>query len=219
VLIGLAAFVKPYALLLLPWLAFSYGVGAAAAGVAVIAAGLVLPAAFYGWTGNVNLLVDWFHTVTGSTAANLLGADNVSLAAMWAKWLGPSSAATGLTTISTGVVLGLVAITWVRRRTMANPDYLEYALLMLIIPLLSPQGWDYVLLLGTPAVVCLLDRWPEMSRPWQVTTAASLALMGLTIFDLMGRQLYGDFMALSLVTVAVLGASVALVHLRWKALA
>jgi len=48
-LIGVAVFVKPYAVLLLPWLAFTYGGAAAAACMAVIAAGLILPAAFYGW--------------------------------------------------------------------------------------------------------------------------------------------------------------------------
>ena len=47
---------------------------------------------------------------------------------------------------------------------------------------------------------------------------SSLVLMGLTIFDVMGRTLYARFMALSIVSVAALGAAVALTHLRWKAL-
>src|SRR5689334_4049675 len=136
VLMGSAAFVKPYALLLLPWLAVSYGYSAALAALIVLVLGLVLPAFVYGWTGNAQLLVQWFQTVTGSTGANLLGADNVSLAAMWAKWLGAGAIATGLSTVTTGFVLGLVAVAWVRRRALTNPDYLEFALLMLVIPLL-----------------------------------------------------------------------------------
>ena len=59
---------------------------------------------------------------------------------------------------------------------------------MLLVPLLSPQGWDYVLLLATPAVVCLMDRWPRCHDGWRVVTGAALALMSLTIFDLMGRD-------------------------------
>lgn len=215
VLIGMAVFVKPYALLLLPWLAFTYGFHAALAGVAVLLAGLIAPAAVYGWTGNLNELVGWFDAVTSSTEGNLVGADNVSLAAMWAKWLGIGRPAAALATASTGVVLGLIAVVWTRRQRVDNPDYLEFALLMLVIPLLSPQGWDYVLLLGTPAVVVLLDRWADVERPWQGVTVLSLAVMGLTIFDVMGRQLYGRFMALSLVSVATLGAAAALGHLRW----
>jgi hypothetical protein len=123
-----------------------------------------------------------------------------------------------LATLTTGLLLGLVATVWVRRQTVDNPDYLECALLMLLVPLLSPQGWDYVLLLGTPAVVLLLDRWSEVTRRWQAATGAALVLMGLTAFDLMGRALYGRFMALSVVTLAAIGAAVALTHLRWRAL-
>ena len=216
-LIGAAVFVKPYALILLPWLGFSYG-SAALSGVVVITAGLVLPAVVYGWTGNVELLVAWFRTVTGTTSGNLLGADNVSFAAMWAKWLGVGPTAGALATITTGAALGLVTTVWMRRRLVTNPDYLEFALLLLLIPLFSPQGWDYVLLLATPAVVCLVDRWAEITRAWRVATALSLGLMGLTIFDLMGRALYARFMALSLVSVAAIGAAIALSHLRWRSL-
>jgi hypothetical protein len=219
VLVGIAAFIKPYALLLLPWLAFSHGITALLPAVAVIVAGLVLPAFVYGWSGNVDQLVSWFRTVTGTTESTLLGADNVSIAAMWAKWLGIGAPATALSTVTTGAVLGLVATVWVRRRDIADPDYLEFALLLLLIPLFSPQGWDYVLLLGTPAVICLVDRWSDVSRAWKVATALSLALVGLTIFDVMGRALYAQFMALSIVSVAALAVAVALAHLRWRGLA
>jgi hypothetical protein len=218
VLVGAAAFIKPYALLLLPWLGFTFGTAPLVYAAGVFSAGLVAPAAVYGWSGNIGQLVGWFRAVTGSTEGNLLGADNVSLAAMWAKWIGIGQAATALATVTTGAALGLVATVWVRRRQIANPDYLEFALLLLLIPLLSPQGWDYVLLLGTPAVVCLLDRWSEVTLEWRIATAVSLVLMGLTVFDLMGRTLYAQFMALSIVSVAALGAAVALTHLRWKAL-
>jgi hypothetical protein len=219
VLLGAAAFVKPYSLLLLPWLAFTHGAAAAVPGFAVLGVGLLLPAAFYGWSGNLDLLVGWYRTVTGTTEGNLLGADNVSVAAMWAKWLGAGRLAAGLAAATTAAALGLVAWVWRRRGAVSDPDYLEFALLMLLVPLLSPQGWDYVLLLGTPAVVCLLDRWEDVSGPWRIVTLASLGLVGLTVFDLMGRTLYARFMMLSVVSVAALGAAVALAHLRKRALA
>ena len=219
VLIALAAFTKPYALLLLPWLVVSHGFAAGLVSVAVLAAGILLPAVVYGWSGNVAQLSGWYTTVTTSTAPNLLGADNISLAAMWAKWIGPGSTAAVLAAISAAAALALAAVAWRRRDRVADGNYLEFALLMLLIPLLSPQGWDYVLLLATPAVVCLIDRWPELSRPWRVFALVTLAVMGLTIFDLMGRALYARFMALSIVTVAAIGVAVSLAHLRRKALA
>jgi hypothetical protein len=100
-----------------------------------------------------------------------------------------------------------------------SPDYLEFALLMLLIPLLSPQGWDYVLLLATPAVIVLVDRFAELSTPWRVVSGTAVALMCFTIFDVMGRTLYAKFMALSLVTVAAIVVAAALAHLRARALA
>ena len=219
VLIGIAAFIKPYALLLLPWLVVSHGITAGLVSIVVLAIGLIAPAIVYGWSGNLALLGNWYSTVTASTAPNLLGADNISLAAMWAKWLGPGSTAALLALVSAAAALALAAVAWRRRERVAESDYLEVAMLMLLIPLLSPQGWDYVLLLATPAVVCLLDRWPELSRPWRVFSVAALVLMGLTIFDIMGRALYAQFMALSIVTVCALGVAVVLAHLRRQALA
>jgi hypothetical protein len=218
-LLGLAVFVKPYALILLPWLLVGAGWRASVAAAAVIASGLLFPVAEYGWNGNLDLLRGWLHTVTDSTAPNLRGNDNVSIAAMWAKWLGGGSLATGLAWLTILSTMALVIVVWSRRRNVSAPEYLELALLMLLIPLVSPQGWDYVLLLATPAVICLVDRWSELTKAWQWALGIALALMGLTIFDVMGRELYGRFMALSVVTVCALAIGVGLVHLRSHRLA
>jgi hypothetical protein len=148
--------------------------------------------------------VAWFRTVTESTAPNLLSNDNISLAAMWAKWLGPGSIAAKLAAASGVAAIGLAALVWLRRRHVDKPDYLELALIMLLIPLLSPQGWDYVLLLSTPAVICLLDCWAKLDLGWRIIGGASLGLMCFTIFDLMGRALYSRLMAMSVVSVAAL---------------
>jgi hypothetical protein len=58
-----------------------------------------------------------------------------------------------------------------------------------------------------------------MGRGWRIFTGVSLALMCFTIFDLMGRVLYGRLMAMSIISVAALGLAVAMAHLRWKAVA
>ena len=218
-LFGLAVFVKPYAIILLPWVAFSCGLAAALVSGGVVLAGLLLPVATYGWTGNLDLLSAWYRTVTGSTASTLVGGDNISLAGMWGKWLGAGAPATILATVSGLAMLGLVVAIWFRRRAVAAPDYLEVALLMLLVPLLSPQGWDYVLLLATPAVVCLVDRWGDLGPAWRGLVAATLAAMGLTLYDVMGRSLYARFMELSFVSVCAILVAVSLAHVRWKALA
>lgn len=218
-LIGAAAFVKPYALILLPWLAFTYGLSAALASGVVLVLGLLLPIVRYGWSGNLQLLADWYRTVSASTVPNLTSADNVSLAAMWAKWLGPGGLAAGMTALSSLGALAIVATVWLRRLRVSSPDYLEFALLMILIPLVSPQGWDYVLLLATPAVVLLMDRWQETTIGWRVASGLTLAVMSFTLFDLMGRSLYANFMAHAVVSVAAIGLAVAVAQLRWRELA
>ena len=218
VLVGLAAFVKPYALIVVPWLGVTFGMAPLIATAVVLLAGLTIPALIYGWAGNLALLTGWWHTVSTTTPANLLGADNISLAAMWAKWIGAGSAAQSLTLVIGLALAIVVVVVWLDRARIASPEYLEMSLLMLLVPLFSPQGWDYVLLLATPAVMLIVDRWRELDRGWKVFAGTSLALMCLTIFDLMGRAAYGRFMALSIVSVAAIGVAIVLARLRWMRL-
>jgi hypothetical protein len=214
-----AVFVKPYALLLLPWLAITYGVGASLAATGALVVGLLAPALVYGWAGNLAQLSGWWHIVSTSTAPNLLGADNVSLAAMWAKWIGPGSLSAGLAAVSSVLLIAVATTMWRQRKRVSEPDYAEFAFLMLIIPLVSPQGWDYVLVLGTPAVMVIADRWRDLRTPWRIVSATALGLMGFSLFDLMGRAAYGQFMAWSLVTVCAVALAATLAQIRLRALA
>lgn len=216
---GAAVFVKPYALVLLPWLIVTQGWRAGVATLAVVSAGLLLPAAVYGWNGNVDLLNGWLRTVTDSTAPLLLNNDNISVAAMWAKWLGPGPLAASLAWLTIAATVALVIAVLSRRRSVTAPEYLECALLMLLVPLISPQGWDYVLLLATPAVVCIVDRWPGLPVAWRWGLAVALATMGLSMFDIMGRAAYGRFMAMSIISVCALSIAAGLAYVRRRGLA
>ena len=218
-LAGAAVFVKPYALILVPWLLAIRRWRGAAIAACVVTVGLFLPAIIYGWRGNLDLLSGWLRTVSDSTSPNLLGNDNVSIAAMWAKWIGPGVAASSLAGLTVLATVALAVTVIRRRRRVSAPEYLECALLMILIPLISPQGWDYVLLLATPAVVCILDLWRDLAGQWRVTLGLALVVMCLTMFDIMGRRLYGQFMALSIVSVCALVVVVGLVHLRWRDIA
>jgi len=218
VLLGLSVFVKPYAVIAWPWLAVTRGPRAGVVTGGVILGGLLMPAALYGWHGNTDLLAAWFRVVPASTAPNLLDADNISVAAMWAKWLGVGTAAAMMAVVSAVGLVGLVGwVVW-RRRHVTAPDYVDVAALMLVVPLLSPQGWDYVLLLATPAVVCLVDRWPLLGVFWRSVVAVALATMCLTTFDVMGRAAYGWFMRLSVVTLAAIVVLAALARVRSRRL-
>jgi hypothetical protein len=218
VLVGLGTFVKPYAILFVPWLAVVGGLQAVFVVSMVLVVGLVVPATVYGWQGNVALLVDWYRTVTETTAPNLLLPENISLVSMWAKWLGPEPA-WPLALVTGAGALALVAAILLMRRRVREPIYLEFGLLMILVPLLSPQGWDYVLLVAAPALFCLLDRWREASLPWKIVSAVAIALVCLTIFDLLGRGLYARLMAMAAVSVGALLLAFCLAHLRSRSLA
>lgn len=213
---GAAALVKPYGLLFLPYLVATKRFRAAAACGCVLVFALALPTISYGIQGNLDLLVAWWDTVSSSTPANLTNQDNVSIAAMYAKWLGPGPAAERLTMATSLVLLAVCGVAIARGRTSANPEFLEVALLLTAVVLLSPQGWDYVLLLSTPAIMLIVNALPRFGRPMQALTAACLATIGLTIYDVMGRAAYTRFMALSIITLAYGGVIGVMVYLRAK---
>jgi hypothetical protein len=105
------------------------------------------------------------------------------------------------------------------RRRVREPAYLEFGFLMLLIPLISPQGWDYVLLLATPVIILLVDRWRDMALLVRPIAAIALAAFGFTVFDIIRRTAYVFAMEKSLTTVVVLLLAGCLMYLRWRKLA
>ena len=214
-----AVCVKPYAVLLGPWLLVSEDRRATVAFAGALAVALIAPAAVYGVRGNVTLLWHWWQTLTTTTAPNLLLQDNVSFASAWAKWLGPGKVASAVAILSGVGSLLLVGDMWRRRADISEPAYLEVAALLVLMPILSPQGWDYVLLLSTPAIALLLDREAELPKPWRTAVWTSVSLLGLVVFDLVGRTIYHAFMMSSIVTVVAVALVAALAQVRRQQLA
>jgi alpha-1,2-mannosyltransferase len=213
-LVVVAVVLKPYAVLLLPWLVARRerrAVVAATVGMLVI---LLLPVARYGVEPGVRLHIDWWHTVTTSVDEALLNIDNISWLAMFSRWFGPGAVAQALTACTIVAALATTVYVFSLRRSVEFPELLEASLLLTLMPLMSPQGWEYTLLTATPAVMCLVnysDRLPALLR---VFTIAALAVIGLSIYDLMGRTAYTAFMEASGVTIAFVVVIAALVLLR-----
>ena len=218
-LVGAGVFVKPYALVLVPWLLWRLGWRSLVPFGLVLAAGLVLPAAWYGWNGNVTLLHEWYRTVTQTTGPNLMGHENISFASMWAKWIDPGRPATALalTSAIAAVAAGIVLMS--RWRRVSDPHYLEVAYFLVLVPLLSPQGWDYTLVIALPAYMCLVDRWPELSPNWRMVALAGFLLTSFTIFDLLRRPLFTLLMQWGAISVGAVLIAICLIHLRSRALA
>jgi hypothetical protein len=203
-LLAAATIVKPYAILFVPYLVVRRRWRDTASFLLVIATALLVPALRYGWSGNLALLQGWWDIVATSTAPNLAGQDNISIAGMYAAWLGVGPVASWL---SAGTALLLVvacARAIFQGSGASKPDYLDAALLLFVIPLLSPQGWDYVLLVSTPAVMLLLDRLDAFDRLARWLLLGCLTLAGLTLWDVFGRENYFAFMMSRVLTVCAL---------------
>ena len=218
-LVALAIVIKPYAVLFLPWLVGRRqiaSIGAACVGLVVV---LLLPAALYGWSGNISLHQEWWRTVSETTAPNLSVYDNVSLAAMFFRWVGPGPLSARLAYGSAVVLLAIAALVFVKRRGVTFPEGLEASVLLTLMPLLSPQGWDYVFLIATPAIVYLVNYEDLLPRPLRVLTLVALVTIGFSLFDLMGRTAYYAFMRLSFISLCFFVVIAALTALRLRKIA
>jgi len=182
------------------------------------AAGLLLPVAWYGWNGNLVLLREWYRTVSETTRPNLLSFENISFASMWAKWLAPGSTATTLALVSSVIAVLAGFILTVSRR-VTKPYLLEGTYFLLLIPLVSPQGWEYGLLLALPAYMVLVDRWRDLQPVWGAVAVAGFFCTSFAIFDLLGRALYTHLMQRAVTSVGAILIGICLCRLRWRALA
>jgi hypothetical protein len=87
------------------------------------------------------------------------------------------------------------------------------------VPLLSPQGWDYVFLVSTPAIALLANYEGDLPLPVRLLTGAAVLMIGLSLYDVMGRANYAAFMAMSIITVCFIVIVAALVTLRVRGVA
>ena len=218
-LVAVGVFVKPYALVLVPWLAWTLGWRALVPFSLVMVGGLLLPAASYGWQGNQALLAEWYRTVTETTGPNLLAFENISFASMWAKWIEPGPAAARLAAASAVAAVAAGGIVMWRRNDVAEPNYLEAAYFLVLVPLLSPQGWDYTLVIAMPAFVLLVDRWRELPPAWRAIAATGIFFTSFTIWDLLRRTMYTQLMQWAAISVGAVLVAACLVRLRWRAIA
>ena len=219
VLLVFAVVVKPYAVLLLPWLAFRGRTPAIVTATAALAAVLLLPVVLYGVEGTIALHQAWWVTVTESTAPNLTNADNVSLAGFFAKWVGGGRTAAIGAAGGGAALIALIVVVILRGKDVPRREMLEGALLLTAIPLLTPQGWDYVFLVATPAIALFLNYDDELPLALRVVSWGAVLTIGLSLFDILGRARYAAFMSWSVITVCFVVIIAALAALRVRRVA
>ncbi len=218
---ALSLFFKPYALVFLPYFLLKKRFRLLAAGAAAAAAGLALPAVFYGWSANFRILGEWAGTLSQSTPILLEVGDNASLYALLAKHIGRGAFTTGLF-LALAAFLAL-SVLWLmarsRRGTAARPETLDFAYLLVLIPLLSPLGWYYNYLYGLSAVVLILNIFNRLSPTWRFIAGADFLLIGGTLREVLGKTVFRFYTHHSLVALNFLIILLVLARLRKRDIA
>ena len=218
---ALSLFFKPYALVFLPYFLLKKRYRLLASGAAAAAAGLALPAVFYGWNANGRMLGEWAGTLSQSTPVLLEVGDNASLFAILAKHLGRGPFTTGLF-LALAALLA-ISVLWLmvrsRRGTTACPEALDCAYLLVLIPLLSPLGWYYNYLYGLAAIVLILNAFDRLSPSWRLIAAVDFLLIGGTLREVLGKTVFRFYTHHSLVALNFLVVLLVLAYLRKRDLA
>jgi len=191
---GLSLLFKPYAAIFLPYFIIKKKWPTAASGGATLLAGLLLPAVRFGFEGNKLLLGEWARSLRTSTPGLLRVGDNASIYAFIAKTFGLSSDTPAM--IGGGLVAAVLAafVLWLilRGRTVAiaGPEFLEAAALMMLIPMLSPLGWNYNYLYGLPAIFMLLTVFNRLTSWEKGILIADFILIGGTLREVLGKTMF-----------------------------
>jgi hypothetical protein len=156
------------------------------------------------------------NSLSRSTPGLLSTQDNVSLIALFIKWTGRAQLSRALYLVTVAILALVFLFLMIRGRAIARGIILESALLLTLIPIVSPLGWDYTLLSSVPAVMLVLNHFDIFSRPARAFLSLNLAVAGLSIYDLMGRVLYARFMTLSIITLNFFVLAAFLARLRMK---
>jgi len=216
---GLAIALKPYALIFLPLFFLRRAWRIILMGLIFLLLGFLAPMLFYGPHGNWQVHKEWLAHLSQSTPPLLTSLDNVSIFGLLAKWGGPSFPVWSVGLIIIGILALVMFFVVLYSRPINQPIRLEAFLLLILIPLISPLGWDYTFLLAAPAIALLvryLSLFPRWDRYFLVLILAAIAL---TFYDLLGRQLYSTLMAASLPTLLFISLFFHLVWLRLKKIA
>ena len=213
---GLSMALKPYSLIFLPYFLLKKKWQTLVFGFLFLSFSLLIPSFFYGFKGNFNMLQEWQSSLSKSTPLLLDSQDNVSIFAFFMKWtqnLKLSLYLYGFTIVA--LALFLLYIIW-RGLKINKALLLDGAIILILIPLLSPLGWDYNLLFSALGVMIILYSFDKYSRLWKTLIIINFLVIFFSLYSILGRKLYADFMSLSIITISFTIVIAGLSYLRLK---
>lgn len=213
---GLATALKPYALIFLPYFLLKKKWKSLLSGVGFLFLALLIPAVFYGFRGNIIILKEWISTLSRSAQVLLASQDNISIIAFFMKWTGNQNISLLLSGLVMALLAFLVLTVILRGRKIDRAPVLECSILLILIPLISPLGWDYTLLMSVLGVTIIIRNFSGYSKFWRGFLVFNFFIITFSLYDIMGRDLYARFMSWSVITINFLILIGYLMHLRFR---
>jgi alpha-1,2-mannosyltransferase len=215
---GLAIALKPYALIFLPYFLLKGKWRTLVSGTCMLSLALLIPSLYYGITGNFIVLGEWISTLSQSTPTLLTTWDNISIIALFNKWTGDSQLSFVLAIFFLSVLALLVLFLMVRGKRVEKAAVLECSFLLILIPLASPLGWDYNLLMSILGIMIIIHSFPNYTKTWRIVLIFNFLIIFFSVYDIIGKDLYSTFMSLSITTLNFLLLLGYLAFLRFKKL-
>ena len=216
ILWGMAVALKPHALIFFPYFLVKKKWRAFLSGLGFLLVVLLAPSFFYGFRGNIDVLKDWISTISRSTPVLFTSQDNISIMAFFMKWTGNQNLSYLLSGLIIVLLAFLVLIVILRGKEIAQAAVLECSVLLILIPLVSPLGWDYTLLMSILGVMIIIQNFFQYSKFWRGFLVVDFFIISFSLYDILGKELYSAFMSWSVITLNFLILIGYLVYLRFR---
>ena len=213
---GLAVALKPYALIFLPYFLLKGKWRTLLSGMCILSIATFIPSLYYGLKGNFTVLNEWISTLSQSTPTLFTTWDNISIIAFFNKWTGDPKLSLVLTVIFLSVLAFLVLLLMILGKRVEKAAILECSVLLILIPLASPLGWDYNLLMSILGIMIIVHYFPYYTKIWRTVLVCNFLIIFFSVYDIIGKDLYSTFMSLSLTTLNFLALIGYLAFLRFK---
>lgn len=205
---GLSLLFKPYALVFFPYFVLKKRFRLIASGLGTILLGFIVPVIFYGFSGSLVVLKEWYSTLSKSTPSLMDHYDNSSIHAFFLKNLPAEQRDVAIICIAGAALIIGVAFLWMmfqgNKRNLKEPEILEFSFLLILIPLFSPLAWYYNYLYSILTVVLLLNLIGKFPPVLKYVLIIDLLAIGASLREVLGKQGFRFYTQHSLVVLSYL---------------
>ena len=218
--LGFSLIFKPYGLVFLPYFFLKKRFKLVASGLGTVLIGLILPAIFYGLSGNITVLKAWQKSLSQSTPGLIDHYDNASIFSFFLKIVPDESRELAFIFIICSGLLIAFSFLWMmiigKRENLDRPEVLEYSFLFALIPLFSPLAWYYNYLYSILTIVFLINYADKFSKALKYVLIANLIIIGGSLREVSRKDAFRFYTGYSLVVISYLIVLFHLFYLRTK---